>query len=379
MRILHLTTFLQGGAGRIIADLAVAQQQAGQQVIVVADAGGEPGYQSYPEYIARLADASVEYHTVTSTFTRDLGLTLQAVRQVRRLIGTRRVALAHTHAAIPTMVARLALSGRSPAALVQTMHGWGVRKTAEQIESDITLLGLADAVVTPSDAARCTLRAHGLRDAALQVIPYGLPREVGERLPDAADAALLERLRLSGTAVALCIGTIGERKNQALLVRALVALEGVAAVFIGDGDDARLRRLAEETRVSTRVHVLGHRAEASRYLPFADVLVLPSMNEGLPIAVLEAFRAGVPVVGSRIPEIAEAVEDGRTGMLFDPGSAPALVSALQHTLDPQVRTPMGRNARAAFQARYDGGRMFAAYDRVYRQVISEPGRSRADV
>ncbi len=364
MKILHVSTFLQGGAGRVIASLAVAQQRAGHHVTVVADGGADTGYGSYPEYLDRLTDAGVGWHTVCSTFTRDLSLTVQAARQLRGLIGHQPVDVVHTHAAIPTLVAHIAL-GRSRVRLLQTMHGWGIRKTPEQAAMDITLLGLADAVVTPSAAARETLRGLGLDDARMHVVPYGLPREPDGRGLDVGDVALFASCRASGRAIALCIGTLGERKNQALLVKALVTLPGVVAVFIGDGDDAPLRSLAAQLGVAERVHVLGYRADASRYLPLADTLVLPSRNEGLPVAVLEALRAGVPVVGSAIPEIAEAVDDGRTGVLFTPEDCDALAAAVRRSVEPSTRDAMRAHARAAFKQRYDLGRMIAAYERLY--------------
>lgn len=368
MRILHVSTFLQGGAGRIIAALAVAQHRAGHDVSVVADAGGEMGYASYPEYVAQLAEAGVAFHTVRSTFTRDLHLNVQAAHHLRALVSHDPPDVAHTHAAIPTLVAHIALGQHPATRIVQTMHGWGIRKTPEQVATDLTLLGIAQAVVTPSAAARATLRALGLTDTPIQVIPYGLERDPGDRQGDAADVARLARLREGGMAIALCVGTIGTRKNQALLVTALASLPHVAAVVIGDGDAAPLEAHAAALGVSSRVHVLGYRADASRYLPLADALVLPSLNEGLPIAVLEALRAGVPVVGSAIPEIAEVVDEGVTGFLFPSGDAVALAAALRRSVEPATREGMRGHAQAACASRYDLGRMTAAYERLYQPL-----------
>ena len=372
LRILHVTTFLQGGAGRIIAALAIAQQRAGHDVVVVADSGQHAGYESYPEYITRLREAGVPFHTVTSTFTRDVALNVRAVQELTTLLGGRTVDIAHTHAAIPTLVARLALSPRGYTPLLQTMHGWGIRKTPEQAATDITLLGLANAVVTPSAAARDTLLSLGLRGTPVQVVPYGLDDIPARHAPDAIDGEVFERLRASGCSAVLCIGTIGERKNQTLLVRALASLDRVAAVFIGDGDAAPLMTLAHELGVASRVHVLGYRADASRYLPLVDALALPSMNEGLPIVVLEAFRAGVPVVGSSIPEIAEAVDEGRTGFMFAPDDVPSLTTALARALAPEARGGMRAHARQVFESRYRADRMLAAYSQLYAQLRAAP-------
>jgi len=155
---------------------------------------------------------------------------------------------------------------------------------------------------------------------------------------------------------------------QELLVKALPLVDGVTAVFIGDGDTAPLRALAADLRVTGRVHVLGRLADASRYLPLADVLVLPSMNEGLPIVVLEALRAGVPVVGSAIPEIAEAVDEGRTGFLFAPADAVELTAALGKAMVAARRASLRMHARQRFETQYRAERMIADYDRLYAEL-----------
>lgn len=66
MRILHVSTFLQGGVGRSITDLAIAQRRAGHDLVIAADSGRHTGYESYSEYIAQLGSGGVAFHTVTS-------------------------------------------------------------------------------------------------------------------------------------------------------------------------------------------------------------------------------------------------------------------------------------------------------------------------
>ena len=369
MHILHITTFLQGGAGQIITALALAQRDAGHEVTVVTDDGGAPGYASYPEYLQRLSRAGVRVFPVRSTFTRDLALNVGAAAQLRALVDAHPVTVCHTHAAIPALVAHLALAGCRRVPFIHTMHGWGITKTPQQAATDLTLLGTADVVVTPSAAARRALMEQGLGDVPLNVIPYGIDAELPSRAADTEDVVAIDSLR--SHLVALCIGTIGERKNQALLIKALASNPLAAAVFIGDGDVSGLRAEAEQAGVAHRVRILGYRPDASRYLAHADVLVLPSRNEGLPIAVLEAFRAGVPAVASDIPEIAEAVEDGATGVLFAPDDAGALAAALDRVGNPLQRARMGETARRTFASHYGTERMLVEYERLYTGLITQ--------
>jgi len=366
MRILHVTTYLQGGAGRAIVDLAIQQQRAGHRVIVVMDSGGQAGYASYPEYIEVLADAGVELHAVRSTFTRDIPLNVDAAGELSRLIGNRPIDVVHAHAAIPAMIARLACGSRATPIIV-TMHGWGIAKTRDQARTDVTLLGLADVVVTPSASLRARLQDLGVRQNAL-VVPYGI-RAKSPKPIDNGDAAMLSTIRSRGGRIAMCIGTIGERKNQRLLVRALSGdgCESVHAVFIGDGESSPLAAEAADLDLDDRVHVLGYRPDASRYLQHADVLVLPSRDEGLPLVVLEALREGIPVIASDIPEIVEAIGGGRFGFVFASGSAAALADALDRALSLDVfdRATLAGEQRRRWEQRHRLEHMVAAYDDIY--------------
>ena len=372
MRILHITTFLQGGAGRAIVSLAVAQQRAGHGVVVVGDAGGEPGYGNYPEHMAALAAADIPCHLVTSTFKRDAALNAQAAAQVRDLLQAGGVDLVHAHAAVPGLVAREALAAPRAPAIVHTMHGWGVAKSAEQARADLAILAQADALVTPSHAALDALRRLGLAAVPAHVVPYGIGTQAPGMPIDAADAELFKALRAAGRRVVLCIGTIGVRKNQTLLVEALAhpGLAGADAVFIGEGETALLTDRAAALGVRGRVHVLGYRVAASRYLAAADALVLPSRNEGLPLVILEALRAGVPVAATAIPEIAEMIDDCDSGFLAPSddgeGLAVAVACAVAASGDQGFRSRL----RRVFASAYAVDRMTDAYQGLYDSVCA---------
>jgi glycosyltransferase involved in cell wall biosynthesis len=363
MRLLHLSTFLQGGAGRIITALAIAQRRAGHQVTVVADAGGDAEYQTYPEYVARLHEAQVPFLTVNSTFKRDLALNLRAVAALGAAADVRDVNLIHAHASVPSIVARLALPS---VPVVQTMHGWGVRKCADHAETDVTVMNLVEALVTPSTAAANGLGAIGVT-RGIDVVPYGIAADSTSSDIDDHDRALFRTVRQRGAKIAICIGTIGARKNQRLLIDSLGAWE---AVFIGDGSTEELVSHARQAGVAHRVHVLGYRRDPSRYLRHADVFVLPSRNEGLPISVLEAFREGTPVLASDLPEFKEVIAHGCTGFLFEAESAASLRDALASVLalPSSTRAGVARAARKAFETRYTHERMVDDYARLYARI-----------
>src|SRR5690606_16638211 len=113
-------------------------------------------------------------------------------------------------------------------------------------------------------------------------------------------------------------------------------------VFIGDGDIAELQALVERRGVAGQVRICGYREDARHIAAASDYVVLPSLSEGQPLSLLEAFCDGVPVLASAIPEISEMIDAGRTGFLFDPHDAADLARALSvvHRLTPDARAAL---------------------------------------
>ena len=141
---------------------------------------------------------------------------------------------------------------------------------------------------------------------------------------------------------ATCVGTLHEVKGQAHLLEAIriVRTRGhdVEVSFVGDGPDrSALEAQARDLGIDDAVHFLGPltQPEVRRVLEESDVLMAPSVpsadgrREGLPVVVLEAMSVGVPVVASRLSGIPEAVVDGRTGLLVDPGDVAGLAAAIR--------------------------------------------------
>jgi glycosyltransferase involved in cell wall biosynthesis len=371
MRILHLTTFLQGGAGRAITELALAQAAAGHDVAVAIDEHHEPGYESYAEYVARLESGGVRLHRIHSTFKRDLAKNLVAVRTLRSLPEITAVDLVHAHAAVPSFIGRLATAKSArPVPIVQTMHGWGVQKTDDQVASDIVLLNLADRVVVPSNTSHALLRTLGVSPDLISIVPYGLPDETELPLRRDATASLLQDLGRRWNLTVGSVGTIGTRKNQRLIVDALAQVRGaiVGCVFIGDGDVAGLAEYARTRGVSDRTVVLGYQPDASQYLRRTDACVLASRSEGQPLTVLEAFRDGVPVIAADIDELREMIVHRETGWLFRQGDPRALAAALENAARNGLRG-IAAKARVQYETQYTVAQMVAGYADVYRQAI----------
>jgi L-malate glycosyltransferase len=374
--ILHVTTFLQGGAGRIIADLACAQHRAGHTVAVVTSKTGENGYCNYPRWIENLKSTGVSLLQVDSTFKRDVSLNIAAFKAIRDAMDWNNLTIVHSHAAIPSLISLLLASrARRRIPVLQTMHGWGITKSASQAATDITIMNALDRVVAVSAASQRRLVGLGIDSSLLTLVPYGVEAARSgnpEMIPEPLCKWKKMELR-----VIVCIGSVGPRKNQKLLLDAMSSSRSpcnIACAFIGEGDEIEtLKAQVASAGLSERICFLGYQKETAHYLCNADWLILPSRDEGLPISILEAYRTGVPVLGSDIDEISEVVIDGKTGLLFQSEDIESLGEMLNRvsTMDEEQRLAMGEAGRCLWRERYTPRIMEDGYERVYRQLLSK--------
>ncbi|WP_395022153.1 glycosyltransferase family 4 protein [Dongia sp.] len=158
----------------------------------------------------------------------------------------------------------------------------------------------------------------------------------------------------------LFLGRLGERKGVPVLIKALGLLAQTGldwrAVIAGDGDAAPYRAEVERLGLSARVGFPGWlgEAEAHAHLARAALLVLPSEAEGLPMAVVEAFAWGLPVISTPVGSTPDILNDGVEGLMIPVGDAEALAAALQRLIaDPALRRQLGSNARSFFAQNLD--------------------------
>ncbi|MCE8419826.1 glycosyltransferase [Rhodovulum sulfidophilum] len=167
----------------------------------------------------------------------------------------------------------------------------------------------------------------------------------------------------------LFVGRLAAVKGVPLLLEAMARLgpehPGARLTLIGDGPErARIEAEAARLGLGTRVVFAGYRSqeEVAGALARSDLFVLPSFAEGVPVVLMEAMAAGLPVVATRIAGIPELVEDGVSGLVVDPGSATALTAAIGAVLaDPETAARMGAAGRervcAGFDARAEALRL----------------------
>ena len=166
--------------------------------------------------------------------------------------------------------------------------------------------------------------------------------------------------RYSSVPWLLTIAELHPKKNIATAIKAVAAHNHsypdtpILYLVIGDGVLKKtLQTLIETEGVTTHIQLLGHVTDARQYLGAADMFLLPSYQEGLPYALLEAGAAGLPTIASDVCGIPEVITHEQNGLLFDPHSQAALEQALGHyTQHPDQRTKLGEAFRETIETNF---------------------------
>ncbi len=178
----------------------------------------------------------------------------------------------------------------------------------------------------------------------------------------------------------LYLGVLVKRKGVMDLLKAVKHLDDekllqenkVTFNIGGTGDcEAELKQFVSENNLNNYVKFLGWvSGEAKKDILKANqILVLPSYNEGLPIAILEAISYAMPVVSTDVGSIAEAVKDGENGFLFEAGDIDALYEALKKViLSPQLRKEMSFKSRDLAENVFSDSKYFGQLEKIYRQL-----------
>lgn len=174
------------------------------------------------------------------------------------------------------------------------------------------------------------------------------------------------------------IGSVGRLtpvKGFPHLIKAVQILSAqglrVTLWLVGDGTlNKELRRLAQDSGIAERVVMLGHREDTYELLQAMDMFVLPSLHEGIPMALLEAMAAGLPVIATGVGGIPEVIEDHVSGILVEPGDACGLALTCRRLMhDAELSERLGQAARARIEERFSSRTMAAEVANVYRRLV----------
>ena len=356
-----------GGAQVHVRDLAVALQKRGNDVSVLAGGGGV------------LFDSLLEH----GVFCRKLEQLVHPIKPLRDGAAFREIKtalsdlmpdLVTTHSNKAGLLGRLAArSLHIP--VIHTSHGFLFSDNPDSprglfyrlMEKIAARAG--DKVIAVAESEFKTAESlHVVPAKKLTVVHNGL----GEiALPQQKADPALEPPRL------VMVARFAAPKDQATLLQALGRLKEKlwTLTLVGDGKGrSAAEKMAGELGLSGRVEFLGVREDTASILASGQVFVLSSRREGFPLSILEAMRAGLPVIASDVGGVGEAVEEGKTGFTVLAADVDALSDRLGRLIDdPALRQTMGEAGRERYLNMFTLDQMVDKTLAVYHDVLSQRG------
>jgi glycosyltransferase involved in cell wall biosynthesis len=292
----------------------------------------------------------------------------RAFRALVRLFRTERPDMVHAHMPISGFLARMAAWWAGVPRIAYTCHGFwfnfpGSRpRAAVGFAMEWLAARVTDPFLTVSEAEAADARRLHIHRAAVAV---GNGRDPARFRPAPAVRALIrDALGVPEAAVVvLAVSRLVWHKGYPELAQAMQDVPATLWVVgerLASDRGPDMGALLRAAGLGERLLVFGYREDVPDLMAAADIFVLPSRFEGLPMSVIEAMLTGLPVIAADVRGPAEQVVPEETGLLVPPGDAPALAAALDRLVrDPALRARMGEAGRARALERYDETRVLA--------------------
>ena len=300
------------------------------------------------------------------------------VARIQRYLSDARPQIVHTFLLTASLYGRLAaMLARVPIVIGTEVNIYEHKRGSHAMAERLLMAGTDRVVVSAESVREFYIRQVHADPAKVEVIYNAV--DWSQLQTTMTREAMRASLGLASAAtVAGIIARLTEQKAHGCLFDALAAtpeLAGVQLLVVGDGElGAALRARTEALGLTSRVHFLGARRDLGNLLAAMDVFVLPSLWEGLPLSLVLAMGAGVPVVATNVAGIPEVVEEGRTGLLVPPADSAALGRALARLFgDASLRQRLGRDARAAVLPRFGVDGYVSSVTHLYDRLLSKRG------
>jgi glycosyltransferase involved in cell wall biosynthesis len=297
--------------------------------------------------------------------------------RLARFLASERVDVLHSHQYTPFFYGVTArLLYRRPSILF-TEHGrpYPDYPRPKRIIANRLLLERRDRVVAVGQAVReALIHNEGIPDARVEVIYNGIDLSAYARSEGAREAARRALGLGADELVILQVARLDPLKDHATAIRTMERVArtrpDVRLVLVGEGqEEGMIRDMIQQRNLGAFVQLLGLRTDVGRLLPAADMFLLTSVTEGIPVTLIEAMAANLPVVATRVGGTAEVVGQDETGRLVPAGDDAGLADAILGLgADADLRHRMGRLGRQRAWELFSEERMHHGYRRLYDRI-----------
>ena len=363
-----------GGAESVVLELCSELRRRGREVFPVVFGEGE-GWLS-----GRMKQRGFDVFlpVLRSGIPLDLGFLFSLCRWIRRS----EIQVLHSHDFTMSIYAGLA-GAITGVPHVITLHGGKYFATARKRRVALRWIAARSRATVGVSQATCDHIAEALTlpESMIQLVFNGVSPLTGDREATRKSLGVAE-----GESLILAVGNLYKVKGHRVLISAAATLASMKdlppwrIVVAGRGEEeSALTGQIREQDLQHRVTLLGLRDDVGDLLAAADCWVMPSLSEGLPMALLEAMFATLPVVCSGVGGIPSMLGGGDAGMLVPPNRPTELAVAIRALLlDPAKAQALGRRGQEIVLARYSVSKMADEYELLYRQTPDE-SRTRAVV
>jgi glycosyltransferase involved in cell wall biosynthesis/nucleoside-diphosphate-sugar epimerase len=293
-----------------------------------------------------------------------------AVKELVQTIEKIKPNLIHAHSGKPGIIARLA--GKiCNVPVVFTAHGWGFDPNAPKLRRNIALAAekmlakFATKIICVSESDRQLAIDLGVVEAD-RVVTIHNGIDAGIELPVATPKA-------TSTQLIMVARFNKQQKDQTTLMKAIQQVDrDINVLLVGTGPDLEeAKNTAKELDILSKVSFLGDRLDVPQLLAQSQIFVLSTHYEGLPISILEAMRAGLPIIATNVNGIPEQVVDGKTGLLVERQDVDGLAAAITTLVDnPTLCQKMGSEGIEKLQREFTIDEMVASTKALYQSIMS---------
>jgi len=370
-RVLHLiTSFEIGGTERQAVELLKRLDGERYDVRLAVLRNEGPFYK---EIEARFPD--LPEFPLTSFYNANA---LKQLARLRRLMLREKIDILHAHDFYSSFIGAAAARLSGVGVIASQRHLKLSDRRAHKLGTRL-IHRLAHRILVNSEAIRDYIVEHdGAPSGKIVVIRNGV---VPVSRANAHDDVCNELGLDAGTTLVGCVARLQEVKGHRFLIEAAAAVlrtrtrarTDVHFVLVGDGMlRSEIEAQAATLGIADHVHLLGDRSDVSRLISGFDLVVLASLHEGLPNAVMEAMTAGVPVVATAVGGTKELITDGETGFLVPPADSAALAERITSALaDKELSRRIALRGLDFVKDIFDINKMVESVEALYRELMDE--------